>query len=88
LVWRVCHPVGGIGIARLVVVPPRKRTCRWIWSVLVKVTSSMSSRAMRLRSRCGVAGSDHMAGKSLASARMRALCWSVNAACAAVLARW
>ena len=31
----------------------------------------MSSRAMRLRSRCGVAGSDHRAGKSAASARMR-----------------
>jgi hypothetical protein len=44
------------------------------------VTSSMSSRAMRLRSRCGVAGSDHRAGKSAAGARMRALSALVSAA--------
>ena len=47
---------------------------------LVMVTSSMSSRAMRLRSRCGVAGSDHRAGKSAAGARMRALSALVSAA--------
>ena len=39
--------MSGIGIVRLVVWPPRKRTCRWIWSVLLSVTSSISSRAMR-----------------------------------------
>ena len=46
--------------------------------------SSMSSRAMRLRSRCGVAGLAHRAGKSVASARMRVLSSSVSAAVAEV----
>ena len=46
------------------------------------------SRAIRLRSRCGVAGSDHSAGKSVAGWRMRALCSSSSAAWAAALARW
>jgi len=50
----------------------------------VMVMSSISSRAMRLRSRCGVAGSDHRAGKSAASPRMRALSFSVSAAVLAV----
>ena len=45
---------GGIGMARLVTWPPRNRTCRWMRSVLVMVTSSMSRRAMRLR--CGLRG--------------------------------
>ena len=35
-------------------------------SVLTRVTSSMSRRTIRLRSRCGVAGSAHRAGKSAA----------------------
>ncbi len=55
-------------MVRLVVCPPRKRTCRWIRSVLLMVTSSMSRRAMRLRSRWGVAGSVHRVGKSVARA--------------------
>ena len=67
LVCRRCHARGGIGIVRLVVCPPRKRTWRWISSVLFSVTSSISSRAMRLRSRCGVMGSDQSLGKSAAS---------------------
>ena len=37
---------------------------------------------MRLRSRTGVAGSDHSVGKSAASARIRVLCSSVRAAAA------
>ena len=71
-------------MSRLVAWPPRNRTSRWMRSVLVMVTSSMSSRAMRLRSRCGVAGFVHRAGKSAASARMRALSSSVSAAAAVV----
>ncbi len=39
---------------------------------------------MRFRSRCGVAGSDHRAGKSVASARMRALFASESAVAVAV----
>ena len=50
------------------------------------VTSSMSRRAMRLRSRCGVAGFVHRAGKSVASARIRAWCSSVERGVAAALA--
>ena len=68
-VSQVFQAGGGIGTDRLVSWPPRNRTCRWMRSVLVMVTSSMSSRAMRLRSRCGVAGWDHRAGKSVASPR-------------------
>ena len=39
---------------------------------------------MRLRLRAGVAGSDHSAGKSAASARIRVLCSSVRVAAAAL----
>lgn len=42
------------------------------------VTSSTSRRIIRFRSRCGVAGSRHRAGKSLASERILALCSSVR----------
>jgi len=66
-VWRACQELSGIGVMRLVFWPPRRRTWSWIWSVLWRVTSWISSRAMRLRSRCGVAGSDHSLGKSAAS---------------------
>lgn len=45
-------------------------------SPLVRVTSSISNRAMRFRSRRGVAGSFHKRGKSVASARMRWRCES------------
>jgi hypothetical protein len=51
--------------------------------VLLTVTSSMSKRAIRFRSRCGVAGFFHRAGKSVAKARIRAWCSAVNAPCAA-----
>ena len=47
-------------------------------SVRFRVTSSISSRAIRLRSRAGVAGSDQRAGKSAASWRIRVLCCSVE----------
>ena len=87
LVCLALKPWGGDGIARLVVCPPRKRTWRWIWSVLFSVTSSIRSRAIRLRSRCGVAGSDHREGKSVASWRTRCLCSSVSWAFAAAVAR-
>jgi hypothetical protein len=64
----------------VVVCPPRNRTWRWIWSPLLMVTSSMRSRAMRLRSRCGVAGLFHRAGKSLARVLIRDLCSSLSVA--------
>ncbi len=57
------------------------------WPVLARVTSSSSSGAIRLRSRCGVDGSDHRAGKSQASARMRAL-WSSSSAATDSAAVW
>ena len=44
--------------------------------VLVAVTSVSSSRAIRLRSRIGVAGSFQMAGRSVTSWAMRA-CWAL-----------
>ena len=50
----------------------------WIWSVLLRVTSSISRRVIRLRSRCGVAGSDQSLGKSVASWRIRVLCCVVE----------
>ena len=79
-----CQALSGTGMVRLVVWPPRNRTCRWMFSVvLLMVTSSMSKRAIRFRSRCGVAGFFHRAGKSVARARIRARCSSVSAPCAA-----
>jgi hypothetical protein len=74
------HALGGIGMVRLVVWPPRSRMWRWIWLVLTRVTSSMSRRVTRLRSRWGVAGLVQRAGKSAASARIRqkSLRWRVG----------
>ena len=46
--------------------------------VLVTVTSVSSSRAMRLRSRMGVAGSFQMPGRSVASWAIRAFWASVS----------
>ena len=62
--------LGGIAMVRLWVWPPRRRTCRWMRSVLCRVTSSTSRRTMRLRSRWGCCGLDHSAGKSVASERI------------------
>src|SRR6266542_4078580 len=55
-VWRSCQAASGIGRCRLWSWPPRRRTWAVIWSVLVRVTSLISSRMRRLRSRWGVAG--------------------------------
>lgn len=54
-----------------------------VTSVLSRVTSSTRRRIMRLRSRWGVDGSRHRAGKSAASALILALCSSFNAEAAA-----
>ena len=51
-----------------------------------RVTSSMRRRTMRLRSRWGVRGSDHRAGKSVASAAIRALSVSARGVARAALA--
>ena len=51
--------------------PPRIRTPRVTRSPLTIVTSSISIRTIRLRSRCGVSGSLQRRRKSEASARMR-----------------
>ena len=67
-VWRSSQEFLGTGSTRLWWGPPRRRTCAVIWSlVLVTVTSVSSSRAMRLRSRAGVAGSFQIAGRSVTS---------------------
>jgi hypothetical protein len=50
---------------------------------LVTVMSVRSSRVMRLRSRCGVAGSFQIAGKSVTSLRMRVFWVSASSAVAA-----
>ena len=52
--------------------PPCHRMLQVIvFAFLVTVTSVRSRRVMRLRSRCGVAGSFQIAGKSVTSVRMR-----------------
>jgi hypothetical protein len=64
---------GRQGQARGRPLPPRKRT--WAVSpseVLSRVTSSISRRIIRLRSRSGVSGCAHRRGKSVASPRIRA----------------
>ena len=56
--------VGGTGRVRVWCWPPGRRTCAVMVSrVRVTVTSVSSSRAMRLRSRAGVAGSFQMRGQ-------------------------
>src|SRR6476619_2769230 len=86
-VWRACQDVGGIGTTRLWVCPPRRRTCRWMRSVLCGVTSSTRRRTKRLRSRCWVFGLDRSAGKSVAKQRIRSFSSPVRAAVASALAR-
>ena len=67
----------GIGRVRVRCWPPGSRACAVMVSVvLVTVTSVSSSRAMRLRSRIGVAGSFQMAGRSVTSWAMRAF-WAL-----------
>ena len=67
--------------------PPAESHVQWMRSVLCRVTSSTSRRAMRLRSRCGVSGFVHRVGKSVARERILALCSSVRAAAEVALAR-
>ena len=67
-------------MTRLWVAPPLKRTWAEIASRLMIVTSSMSRRTMRLRSRCGVLGSRQSAGKSAAMAAICARCSSLSSA--------
>lgn len=53
----------GRGRAKVWSCPPVKRTWQVVaWSSRMMVTSLISRRAMRLRSRCGVAGSFQIAG--------------------------
>lgn len=86
-VVRSSQALSGSGTPMVVVWPSRKRTWSCTASVRSIVTSSMSRRTMRLRSRCGVAGSAHRAGKSLARERIFAFCSSLKVSCAASLAR-
>jgi hypothetical protein len=66
--------------------PPRSRRPQVIVpSFLVMVTSVISSRAMRLRSRCGVPGSFQIAGKSVTSHWIRVF-WRSVSSVAALLA--
>jgi len=77
---------GGIATTRLVVCPPRKRTCRWMRSVLCSAMSSTRRRTMRLRSRCAVFGLDQRVRKSVVRERIRSFSSSVRVAVAAALA--
>jgi hypothetical protein len=64
---------------RVQVWPAGRRMCAVMVPVVrVTVTSVSSSRAMRLRSRAGVAGSSQIAGRSVASWRIRVSCASVS----------
>ena len=78
-VCRMAQPGRGAGRVRVWCWPPARR----MWAVMVSlvrvmVTSVSRSRAMRLRSRAGVAGSFQMPGRLVTSCRIRAFCWSVS----------
>ena len=76
-VLRASGPVLGIGRVRVQVWPPCSRACAvMVPVVLVTVTSVSSSRAMRLRSRIGVAGSFQIAGRSVTSWAIRSF-WAL-----------
>ena len=62
------------------VAPARSRTpsVRVVLSLLEMVTSSISRRTMRLRSRSGVSGSFHRRGKSVARSRIFWRCSSLS----------
>ena len=65
-VLRSCAAFGGMGRVRVQVWPAGRRMCAVMVSrVRVTVMSVSSSRAMRLRSRAGVAGSFQIAGRSV-----------------------
>ena len=88
LVCRIFQAGSGTGRVRAWVWPPARRA----WAVMVSlvrvtVTSAISSRAMRLRSRAGVAGSFQMAGRSVTSWAIRSF-WAgvrVPACCSRAL---
>src|SRR6266571_7025130 len=68
LVCRIFQAGSGTGRVRVRAWPPARRTCAVMVSLVrVTVTSVSSSRAMRLRSRIGVAGSCQMPGRSVTS---------------------
>ena len=94
-VLRSWAAVGGMGRVRVWCWPAGRRTCAVMVSrVRVTVTSVSSSRAMRLRSRAGVAGSSQIAGRSVTSWRIRVFCASVSCpvsflrACSQVSCAW
>ncbi len=79
LVCRIFQAGSGTGRVRVRCWPPARRT----WAVMVSlvrvtVTSVSRSRAMRLRSRMGVAGSCQMPGRSVTSWAIRSLWASVS----------
>ena len=74
LAWRIFQAGSGTGRVMVRCWPPARRACAVMVSlVLVTVTSASSSRAMRLRSRIGVAGSFQMPGRSVTSLVLRTL---------------
>ena len=78
-VCRIFQAGWGAGRVRVRCWPPARRTCAVMVSLVrVTVTSVSSSRAMRLRSRIGVAGSFQMPGRSVTSWRIRAFWASVS----------
>ena len=78
-VLRSWAAVGGMGRVRVVCCPAGRRMCAvMVPAVRVAVTSVSSSRVMRLRSRAGVAGSSQIAGRSVASCRIRVFWASVS----------
>ena len=67
-VCRISQARLGTGRVRVRCWPPARRTCAVMVSLVrVAVMSVSSSRAMRLRSRIGVAGSFQMPGRSVTS---------------------
>ena len=79
--------VSGSGHSTLRVAPPRQRMEIWITSSRIRVTSSMSSRSIRLRSRAGVRGSSQTRGRSATSAVTRSFISGVTAGAWALPAR-
>ena len=78
-VLRIWAAVGGTGMVRVWCWPAGRRTCAVMVSrVRVMVTSVSSSRAMRLRSRAGMAGSSQIAGRSVTSWAIRVFWASVS----------
>ena len=82
------HARSGRGTCSVCCWPPERRTCAAICPpVLCSVTSVTRRRISRFRSRIGVAGLAHSAGRSVASARILACCSSVSGRLPAWVAR-